>query len=68
MERRSSVDPEPFRTGLFAVAVRQAIRMSILDADARGVINPCVRLLDAAGKVLLESEARRTRVETGRTA
>jgi hypothetical protein len=54
----AGIEPQPFRTGLFGVAAGQAVRISIVNApSARGIINPCVRVLDAAGTVLFEADA-----------
>ena len=53
----AGIDPEPFRTGLFGVTGGQAIRVSILNSgDLGGIINPCVRVWDAAGTLLVETE------------
>jgi hypothetical protein len=38
----AGVEPQPFRTGLFGITPGQAIRVSVLNADDGGVINPCV--------------------------
>ena len=51
------VQPTPFRTGLFGVTAGQTVRVSVLNAgDERGIINPCWKIWDASGKLLLESE------------
>ena len=47
----------PFRTGLLGVTAGQSIRISVLNAgDVSGVINPCWRVLDAAGALLFETD------------
>lgn len=54
----AGIRPEPFRTGLFGVAAGQSIRISILNAaEAGGVIEPCFHVWDAAGTLLLETDA-----------
>jgi hypothetical protein len=56
----AGIDPEPFRTGLFGVAAGQSVRISVLNTGgARGVINPCFRIRDAAGRLLFEKEGDR---------
>jgi len=53
----AGIQPEPFRTGLFGVTAGQAIRISVVNAGpARGIINPCFRVWDAAGTLLLETD------------
>jgi hypothetical protein len=53
----AGIEPQPFRTGLFGVTAGQSVRISVLNAEgARGVINPCFRIRDAAGKLLFETE------------
>ena len=53
----AGIDPQPFRTGLFGVTAGQAIRVSILNTgDLGGIIAPCVRVWDAAGTLLVETE------------
>jgi hypothetical protein len=52
----AGIDPTPFRTGLFGVTPGQSVRVSILnDGQAGSVINPCVRIWDAAGTLLFET-------------
>jgi hypothetical protein len=52
--------PTPFRTGLFGVTAGQSVRISVLNAgDARGVINPCFKIWDVAGRLLFETKAER---------
>jgi hypothetical protein len=53
----AGVDPQPFRTGLFGVTGGQTIRISIVNAGAaRGIIEPCFRVWDAAGTLLFETD------------
>ncbi len=54
----ASIQPTPFRTSLFGVTVEQAIRISVLNAaDIRGIIEPCARVVDAAGNLLVKMDA-----------
>ena len=54
----AGIQPTPFRTGLFGVTVGQAIRISVLNAaDTRGIIEPCARVVDAAGNLLVKMDA-----------
>lgn len=46
------------KTGLFGVATDQTIRVSILNAAAKGGINPCVGVFDINGVLLAEVEGR----------
>ena len=53
----AGIEPTPFRTGLFGVTKGQAVRISVLNTGgARSVINPCVRIWDAAGTLLFEMD------------
>jgi hypothetical protein len=46
------------KTGLFGIAVGQKVRISTVNvAQTRGIINPCVAVLDMAGNVIAEYEA-----------
>jgi hypothetical protein len=54
----AGVEPEPFRTGLFGIAPGQAVRISVLNTgEASGTINPCVRVSDAAGRLLVDTDS-----------
>lgn len=44
------------KTGLFGVTGDQTIRVSVLNAGARGGILPCVRLFDLSGRLLAEMD------------
>ena len=71
----AGVQPDPFRTGLFGVAVGQAIRVSVLNAgNEGGIIEPCftpdlagfvVTIAGPAGRVLFESPHRALPVGMG---
>ena len=71
----AGIEPEPFRTGLFGVAVGQAIRVSVLNAgNEGGIIEPCftpdlagfvVTIVGPAGRVLFESPHRALPVGMG---
>src|SRR5262245_47129509 len=62
----AGVGPVPFRTGLFGVVPGQTVRISVLNAgDARGIINPCFKIWDAAGGLLFESDGEPLALGTG---
>jgi hypothetical protein len=53
----AGIEPQPFRTGMFGVVTGQTVRLSILNAgEAGGTINPCFRVFDATGALLVETE------------
>ena len=58
----AGVQPTPFRTGLFAVARGQGVRVSLVNAgDVRGIITPCVKIWDAQAQLLAETDVGRVR-------
>ena len=58
----AGVQPTPFRTGLFAVARGQGVRVSLVNAgEVRGIINPCVKIWDAQAQLLAETDLGRVR-------
>ena len=58
----AGIQPEPFRTGLFAVARGQGVRVSLVNAgDVRGIINPCFKIWDAQARLIAETDLGRVR-------
>jgi hypothetical protein len=53
------------KTGLFGVTTDQTIRVSILNAAAKGGVQPCVGLFDITGTLLAEVDGRTLRQGEG---